>query len=201
MSDDGGKVSINLQVMGAWLSVLPSPVSGRVLSARESQRASCVRHDKCDACDAHFSLQHALACKKGGLVIFRQGEIRDELASLASRAFTPSAVRNEPLMHDGANEHMRTLPNKVTNHDADKEAATGEDERGDFLIRGFWTAGTDCILDVRVTDRDAKSRSKRWSRRKKRRNTHFPQNHTVCLSFFLQPRPAWLVSRAKDVDH
>jgi hypothetical protein len=119
-------------------------------------------------------------------VIFRQGEIRDELASLASRAFTPSAVRNEPLMHDGANEHMRTLPNKVTNHDADKEAATGEDERGDFLIRGFWTAGTDCILDVRVTDRDAKSRSKRWSRRKKRRNTHFPQK-PYRLSVVLPP--------------
>jgi hypothetical protein len=29
--------------------------------------------------------------------------------------------------------------------------------RGDLLIRGFWERGTDCIIDVRVTDTDAKS--------------------------------------------
>ena len=52
---------------------------------------------------------------------------------------------------------MKTLPNKNTNQNIDKEAATGEGERGDLLIRGFWSAGTDCILDVRVTDTDAKS--------------------------------------------
>jgi hypothetical protein len=26
---------------------------------------------RCDGCDAHFTLQHALGCKTGGLVIFR----------------------------------------------------------------------------------------------------------------------------------
>jgi hypothetical protein len=64
---------------GAWLSVLPSTVNGTVLSAQEFQDALSMRHaetprnfpDKCDGCDAHFSLQHALGCKKGGLVIFR----------------------------------------------------------------------------------------------------------------------------------
>jgi hypothetical protein len=29
--------------------------------------------------------------------------------------------------------------------------------RGDLLVRGFWGRGTDCIIDVRVTDTDAKS--------------------------------------------
>jgi hypothetical protein len=29
--------------------------------------------------------------------------------------------------------------------------------RGDVSIRGLWTRGTDCIIDVRVTDTDAKS--------------------------------------------
>jgi hypothetical protein len=29
--------------------------------------------------------------------------------------------------------------------------------RGDLLIRGLWARGTDCIIDVRVTDTDAKS--------------------------------------------
>jgi hypothetical protein len=154
---------------GAWLSVLPSTVNGTVLSAQEFQDALSMRYaetphnfpDKCDGCDAHFSLQHALGCKKGGLVIFRHNEIRDELVNLASRAFTPSAVRDEPLIHGRANENMKTSPNKITNQNIDKEAATGEDERGDLLIRGFWTAGTDCILDVRVTDTDSKSYCKR----------------------------------------
>jgi hypothetical protein len=29
-----------------------------------------------------------------------------------------------------------------------------------LLIRGFWERGTDCIIDVRVTDTDAKNISK-----------------------------------------
>ena len=31
------------------------------------------------------------------------------------------------------------------------------DERGDVLIRGLWARGTDCIIDVRVTDLDETS--------------------------------------------
>jgi hypothetical protein len=154
---------------GAWLSVLPSTVNGTVLSAQEFQDALSMRYaetphnfpDKCDGCDAQFSLPHALGCMKGGLVIYRHNEIRDELVNLASRAFTPSAVRDEPLIHGRANENMKPSPNKIINQNIDKEAATGEDERGDLLIRGFWTAGTDCILDVRVTDTDAKYYCKR----------------------------------------
>ena len=30
-------------------------------------------------------------------------------------------------------------------------------DRGDVLVRGLWERGTDCIIDVRVTDVDAKS--------------------------------------------
>jgi hypothetical protein len=100
-------------------------------------------------------------------------EVRDELAKLASRAFTPSAARNQPLIHCRANENTKTSPNKVTNQNVDEEAATGEDESGDLLIRGFWTAGANCILDVRAREvllRTDPVQSKCWSRRKKRRN-------------------------------
>jgi hypothetical protein len=154
---------------GAWLSVLPSAANGTVLSAQELQDASSMRHaetphnfpDKCDSCDAHFSPQHALGCKKGGLVIFRHNEIRDKLVNFASRAFTPSAARDEPLIHACATEKVKTLPDQITTQNVDKEAATGEDERGDPLVRGFWTAGANCILDVRVADTDSKSCCKR----------------------------------------
>jgi len=35
--------------------------------------------------------------------------------------------------------------------------ALPSDERGDMLIRGLWSRGTDCILDIRVANADAKS--------------------------------------------
>jgi hypothetical protein len=38
-----------------------------------------------------------------------------------------------------------------------EDDGTGKDERGVILIRGFWARGTDCILDIRVTDKEAKS--------------------------------------------
>ena len=168
---------------GVWLSVLlPSTVNGTVLLAQEFLDSLSMRHaetllnfpTKCDGCEAHFSLQHELGCKKGGIVIFRHNEIRDERVNLASRALTPSAARDEPPIHGRANENVKTSPTKLTNQNMDEEAATGEDERGDSLIRGLWTAGTDCILDARVTDTDAKSYCKRtrpkcWSRKKKRK--------------------------------
>jgi hypothetical protein len=114
---------------------------------------------KCDGCDAHFTLQHALACKKGGLVIFRHNKVRDKLTHLATKAFTPSAVCNKPLIRSGhvADDEKALAPNGTNQHEPTTQEATPEDERGDLLIRAFWTRGTDCILDVRVTDMDAKS--------------------------------------------
>ena len=32
---------------------------------------------KCDGCSGDFSVQHALSCKRGGLVSIRHNEIRD----------------------------------------------------------------------------------------------------------------------------
>jgi hypothetical protein len=159
------------QSTGAWLTVLPSIVNGTELSAEEFRDSLTIRYgelpsnfpQKCDGCDEPFSLQHALGCKKGGLIIFRHNEVRDELAHLATKAFTPSAVRNEPLICSGrVAEQVKVLAPKDDNqpNPTTKEAAP-EDERGDLLIRGFWTRGTDCILDVRVTDTDAKSYRKR----------------------------------------
>jgi hypothetical protein len=42
-----------------------------------------------------------------------------------------------------------------TNHTSKKPAS--KDDRGDILLCGFWARGMDCIIDVRVTDTDAKS--------------------------------------------
>ncbi len=71
------------QQTGAWLSVLPSIVNGTELLAEEFRDALTIQYGElpsnfplhCDGCDAHFTLQHALACKKGGPVIFWHNEV------------------------------------------------------------------------------------------------------------------------------
>jgi hypothetical protein len=156
---------------GAWLSILPSTVNGTELSAQEFRDALSMRYGdapsdlpaSCDGCDARFTLQHALSCKKGGLVIFRHNEIRDELVHMAGKAMTPSAIRDEPLIRPGrVAENVKAPPTKCTPNQSPGTPATGED-RGDLLLRGFWARGTECIVDVRVTDTDAKSYCKRMA--------------------------------------
>jgi hypothetical protein len=64
----------------------------------------------CDSCDAHFTLQHVLSCKKGGLVIFCHNKIQDKLVHMVGKAMTPSTIHDEPLIHPGhAAEIVKTL--------------------------------------------------------------------------------------------
>jgi len=134
---------------------MPSTINGTTLSALEFRDSLHLRYARtppnlpthCDGCCSKFSVSHALQCKKGGLVTIRHDEIKDELIDIASRAFTPSAVRDEPVINP-----CRATDNSTT---ADVEATNRN--RGDVLIRGLWERGTDCIIDVRVTDTNAKS--------------------------------------------
>jgi hypothetical protein len=88
-------------------------------------------------------------------VISRHNEIRDELVDLASKALTPSAVRDEPRIHTSRPaEPLRTTDQNPVIRNLHKRQG---EERGDVLIRGLWQQGTDAIIDVRITDLDAKS--------------------------------------------
>ena len=143
---------------GQWLSCMPSQVSGTELGSLEFRDAIRLRYglsplnlpDKCDGCGAKHSLDHALTCKVGGLIIQRHDEINKELAHLASLALKQSAIRAEPLINPGSS---RTPSNA---NPSDPQAPDTR-ERGDLLIRNLWENGTDCIIDVRVTDLDAPS--------------------------------------------
>eukprot|EP00978_Attheya_sp_CCMP212_P020030 scaffold56867_cov40-Attheya_sp.AAC.1 len=75
----------------------------------------------------------ALSCKVGGLFISRHDEIKDELGQLDGKALKPSAIHNKPLINNGR---------KV---ECSSDAPTG----------------TDCIVDVRITDLDSKSYQKK----------------------------------------
>jgi len=65
---------------GQWLSCMPSAVSGTELVCDEFRDAIRLRYgrtptnlpEKCDGCGAKFTLEHAISCKVGGLVIQRQ---------------------------------------------------------------------------------------------------------------------------------
>ena len=50
----------------------------------------------CYSCGAAFSIRHALDCKKSGLVMACHNELRDGVANLAGKAFTPTYVHNDP---------------------------------------------------------------------------------------------------------
>jgi hypothetical protein len=153
---------------GSWLSVQPLNICGTVLSAQEFRDSLSIRYGKtptdlptkCDGCGNKFSVRHGMECKKGGLVIIRHNEIRDELHDLAAQAFNNSSVRDEPQIHPSRHEEQKEASEESPESQQvirtlSKQASS--EERGDILIRNLWQNGTDCILDVRITDTDAAS--------------------------------------------
>jgi hypothetical protein len=129
----------------------------------EYRDAKCLRISRipgnlpsyCDGCGCKSSIRHAHACKTGGLVISRHDEVKYVVCELASKAFIPSAVRDEPLIH--TSRPAVQMPELDQSNHAPSRIIHQGDDRGDVLIRGLWETGTDCIIDVRVTDLDAKS--------------------------------------------
>ncbi|CAM9442747.1 unnamed protein product [Heterosigma akashiwo] len=55
----------------------------------------------CDGCGEPFSLEHALCCKKGGLVKKGHDHLVDESCHLASLAYG-AGVKKEPFLRDAS---------------------------------------------------------------------------------------------------
>ena len=145
----------------------PSTVNGTDLGAQEWRDAAFLRYGleppdlpkHCDGCNDKFLICHALDCKRGGLVTARHNELRDGVADLASRAFTPSYVRNDPLIYQGyAVTRTKAQPavtqDSITTGISPPEAT---EQKGDLLIRDLWANGTDSAQDMRVVNTDVKS--------------------------------------------
>ena len=99
--------------------------------------------------------------KKGVLVTARHNELRDRVADLAGKAFTPARVHDDPLIYS-VRAMSRTKPNPAgSTHTSPPDATTAAPEvteqKGDLLIRDLWQQGTDSVHDMRVVNTDALS--------------------------------------------
>ena len=95
----------------------------------------------CDGCDAKFTICHALNCKRGGLVTTHHNKLRDGIADLVCKAFTPTHVRNDPLIFAGSAvktlkaNTARTIGSTDPDNAPNPEAT---DQKGDLLICDIW---------------------------------------------------------------
>ena len=127
-----------------WLTTLPIKEEGFQFNKQTFWDLMRIRYGyqlirlpvKC-ACGAHFDLQHALSCKKGGFVTLRHNMVRDVTARLLKE-----------VCHDVLVE-PQLLP--ITGEKLKEATANKSDEaRLDISARSFWITGQKAFLDVRV---------------------------------------------------
>jgi hypothetical protein len=141
---------------GAWLTVMPDPLNGTDLSAEEFHDSVRLRYglqptalpNHCDGCSHKFSVEHALSCKVGGLVMLRHREVAREWQHLCTQALSSAAVTAEPHIFSGRGLAAGTQGLGTT---------TPPDSRGDVAAHGFWHRGMTTVFDIRITDTDAPS--------------------------------------------
>jgi hypothetical protein len=153
---------------GAWLSTIPDRFSGTELTREEWMDNVAIRYgrrpanlpDHCDGCGAGLTMEHALSCKRGGLVGIRHDDVRDEWAHLCSIALTDSRVVIEPTIFYGNGSRAgETNATPTSPHHAGTAMTTtlGDEARGDVLAHGFWNRGRGTVFDVRICDTDSRS--------------------------------------------
>ena len=129
----------------------------RVLNLR-CARTSGGLQSSCDGCNQQLSVRRALLeRKKGSLVISRHNEIRDKLIDLASKTCSLFAVCDEPKIQNTGNSEVKADEENKENSRKHLFRNNPNEDCGDILIRGLWACGTDCIVEVGVTDVDAMS--------------------------------------------
>jgi len=151
---------------GAFLTLRPSRRDGTELERDEFRDAILLRMGlvpknlprMCDGCGATFTVEHALTCKKGGLIVTRHNDCRDEYADLASKATTASRVTTEPMIYYGGNEPVLRQANGARNTSNNNNSSTrGGEERGDLAIHGLVQRQRTTIMDFVIVNTDAPS--------------------------------------------
>jgi len=158
---------------GYWLTVVPSRLNGTDLSANEFRDNIRLRYNfkpqdmpsRCDGCGAKFTVEHAMSCKKGGLVHCRHDTTGDEFRHLAGCALGFNKVEREPRIYGASSSRVRATHNDdeaTSTPPANTPLSTAQahdltEERGDAAVGGFWQRRRDCIFDFRITDTDQHS--------------------------------------------
>ena len=123
----------------------PSTVNGTDLGSQEWRDALFLRYGldpldlptHCDGCHVKFAISHARDGKRGGLVTACHNELHDGVVELAGKAFTPSHVRNDPLIYSGrAVKRTKDMPAGASGKTDWAGAPSPEvmDQKGDLLI-------------------------------------------------------------------
>ena len=144
----------------------PSTVNGTGLGTQEWRDVLFLRYGleppdlprHCNGCQSKISISHALDYQKGGLVTARHNELRDRVADLAGKTFTPSHVRDESLIYSGcAVKRTKAAPATAggTTNNGEVQPPEVTEQKGDLMIRDLWKQGTDSVHDMRVMNTDA----------------------------------------------
>ena len=114
-----------------WLTVIPVKEMNFNLNKREFRDAIKLRYDweitdtpAICTCGDLFTVDHAMVCRRGGLIIQRHNEIRDLEAEMLRMVFTD--VETEPVLQEITGEGLNRGTNKAP------------DARLDVHARGFW---------------------------------------------------------------
>lgn len=142
---------------GAWLTTFPRSYNGTELSRVEFFDNMRIRANKlpnnlpsnCDGCGECFSPDHAMQCKKGGLITLRHNDQRATHHHLCAQAHKPTEVFDEPLIHTCRDSQGNVMPRTQDDEDL-------RNTRGDFGVHNFWSPGRTTIFDIRITDLNAK---------------------------------------------
>ena len=139
----------------SWLTALPLEEQGFALYKSAFRDALALRYNwlpdrmpaKC-ACNASFTVEHALSCPKGAFAIHRHDEIRDITHSLLSEVCHD--VTLEPV--------LQPLDGHTLRH---ASAITDDCARSDIQAKGFWgTPHQRAFFDVKVFNPHAPSNKK-----------------------------------------
>ena len=133
-----------------WLTVIPIKEMNFNLNKREFRDAVQLRYDweiadlpaMC-TCGDLFTVDHAMVCRHGGLIIQRHNEIRDLEAEMLRMVCTDVEV--EPVLQE------------ITGEELNRGANRAPDARLDIHARGFWDRQQSAFFDVRVCHPNADS--------------------------------------------
>ena len=137
----------------------------------------------CDGCGKKFSIEHALSCPKGCLVLAWNDDAAKEWGALGCRALVPSAITYEPKINSRTVQGERTGAvarqeggEAYGSTDTVGEAQGGRarkvngttrlvgqpgqvilpaESRSDVNAHGFWKRETTVMFDIRIVDLDA----------------------------------------------